>query len=415
MGARRIFFLIQMNDRIIAHIDMNSYFASVEQQARPALRGRPMAVVGPSKRSIIIAASIEAKKLGIKTGTQIKDALAICPRLPLIKADCQKYEALSREFIEIFISKTPQVEIFSIDEAFLDLSDCVSNLEEAESLVGKIKQEISQRLGKYIQCSCGIATNKFIAKLASEAKKPDGLTIVKTGEEIQFLDQFELDEACGIGNRIKERLNRMGVESFKDLRRVNQTTLTLIFNSYGLKLFNIARGIDREPVKPYYLVTKPKSISRSKTLSFNTFDKNLIDKVALFFCQDIACELKNKGLVCGQIGIYLRFQDFSGFAKTQRIKAPTDLATNLHFFAKKTLGNLVLKNSVRKIGVWCSSLKENNGQLSLCPKFETKRKIEIISEQINSKYGKKTTCFASTVGLNFSPSPSYGFKKDLLS
>jgi len=404
-----------MKSPIIAHIYMNSYFASVEQQAHPSLRNRPIAVVGPSKRSIIIAASIEAKKLGIKTGTQIKEALEIFPKITLVRADCQKYEAVSRELMSIFTSYTPQVEIFSIDEAFLDLSDRVLNFSQAHEYVEKIKNEITRRLGKNIRCSAGIGSNKFIAELASEAKKPDGLTTVLPGNEINFIDKFELEDACGIGVRIKKRLNRIGVNSFKDLRTIDQTTLTLTFNSYGLKLFDMARGIDRDTVKPYYINTDPKSISRSKTLRINTFDKQKISAILLFFCQEIGSELKNKNLLCSQIGIYLRFGDFSGFGKTKRIKTPTDIATDLHFFTQSILKNTVLNKPVRKIGVWCSSLSKNNGQMILYREFEKKREIEIISDKINAKFGKKLTCAASTVKLNLYPSPSYGFKKDLLS
>ena len=191
---------------IIAHIDMNSYFASVEQQARPALRGRAMAVTGPSKRTIIVAASVEAKRLGIKTGTQIREALEIAPDIVLIKADCTRYESVSRQLINIFTRFTPEIEIFSIDEAFLDLTDIASDFDQAAKIVQEIKSTIRREIGQNIRSSAGVAQNKFMAKLASEARKPDGLTVVNPGEEIGFLDQFELTDACGIGSRINQKL-----------------------------------------------------------------------------------------------------------------------------------------------------------------------------------------------------------------
>ena len=210
---------------------MNSYFASVEQQARPALRGKPMAIVGSAdkKRTIIVAASYEAKALGIKTGTQLWEAKKLCPQIELISADCQRYEAITRQFLNIFISKTPLVEVFSIDEAFLDVTGQVKNFDEAEQLAIEIKNEIKQTIGPNIRCSVGIGQNKFIAKLASEAKKPDGLTIVLPGKEQNFVDQFELKDACGIGFRTDAHLKRLGIQSFKDLRAKPLTTLTLIF------------------------------------------------------------------------------------------------------------------------------------------------------------------------------------------
>jgi len=401
--------------RIITHIDMNSYFASVEQQSRPHLRGKPIAVTGPSKRSIIIAASVEAKKFGIKTGTLIPDALKLYPKIILVRSDCVKYEAISRQLFEIFISHTPQTEIFSIDEAFLDLSDRARNFEEAKSIVEEIKQEIHQRLGSNIRCSAGIGSNKFIAKLASEAKKPDGLTIIAPGEEIDFLDRFKLDDACGIGRRTKDHLARLGINSFKDLRAADQTTLTLSFNSYGLKLYNIARGIDFDAVRPYYNQNQIKSISRSKTLKSNVFDRDEIAKIILFFCQDIAANLKEKGLLSGAVGLYLRYGDFSGQAQHKVFKRPTDTGADLHFHLKQILKKMTTSKPIRKIGVWSSNLTPNNGQLYLSEEFSKIRKLEVVSEQINKKFGRRITCPASITNLNLTPSPSYGFKKDIFS
>lgn len=400
--------------RIIAHIDMNSYFASVEQQSRPHLRNKPIAVTGPSKRSIIIAASIEAKKFGIKTGTLIPDALKLYPKIILVRSDCTKYEAISKRLFEIFISHTPQTEIFSIDEAFLDLSDRALNFEEAESIVDNIKQEIRERLGSSIRCSAGIGSNKFIAKLASEAKKPDGLTVVLPGKEIDFLDQFELDDACGIGQRTKDRLARLGINSFKDLRAADQTTLTLSFNSYGLKLYNIARGIDFDEVKPYYDQNQIKSISRSKTLKSNIFDKEEIAKIILFFCQDVAANLKEKGLLSGAVGLYLRHCDFSGQARHKAFSKPTDTGTDLHFHLKQILKKMPISKPVRKIGIWSSNLVKNNGQLCLSDEFTKTRILEQTSEALNKRFGHRVTCPASIANLDLTSSPSYGFKKNIL-
>lgn len=399
--------------RIIAHIDMNSYFASVEQQAHPALRGRPIAVTGPSKRSIVVAASIEAKKLGIKTGTQIGDALRICPDIILVKADCRKYEAISRQLFQIFINYSPYVEIFSVDEGFIDLTNIAVDFKQAEQIVQEIKQDIKEQIGGNIRCSAGIGTNKFIAKLASEAKKPDGLTTVLPGEEIKFVDRFELDDACGIGRRIKRHLNTLGVYSFEDLRAVSQIRLTLVFNSYGLKLYNIARGIDFDPIKPYFLQNAVKSISKSKTLARNTYDKDEISNVMLSFCQATAKDLKEKKLLAGATGLYLRYSDFSHSAQRTKIKTRTDSWSDLFFSLKKLLGQTEIKKPVRKIGIWTSDLAPDNGQLTLSREFSKQRDLERLTESINNKFGRKLLTPASVINLDLSPSPSYGFKKDL--
>lgn len=401
----------QLN-RIIAHIDANSYFASVEQQARPSLRGKPMAVTGPSKRTIIVAASVEAKKLGIKTGTPIFEAKKICPHLILVKADCKRYEAISRNFIDIFGRFTNEIEIFSIDEAFLDLTGVAENFVEAKTIVEQIKKQIAEEIGQNIKCSAGIAQNKFMAKLASEAKKPDGLTIVIPGDEIEFLDQFELSDACGIGPRTKNHLNKLNIFSFKDLRQIDQTTLTLIFNTYGLKLYKMARGIDQSEVVPFYENQTIKSMSRSRTLPQDTFDKEYLKKMGLFFCRKISKQLREHHLLAGSIGLYLRFSDFSGNSWNKKIYFQTALSRNLYLNLEDLFKGCVLKKPVRKIGVWVGNLKIDNNQQFLSGEFRKPLDLELAAEKINKKYARDLVMPATLLKLDFQESPSYGFKKN---
>ena len=401
---------------------MNSYFASVEQQARPSLRGKPIGVTGPSKRSIIVAASVEAKKFGVKTGTQIWEAKKMCPQIILISADCNRYEAVTRLFLEIFISKTPLVEIFSIDEAFLDLSpstalgtgDQVRSFDEAKVIANEIKSEMRAKIGRHVRCSIGIAQNKFMAKLASEAKKPDGLTVVLPGREIEFLDQFELTDACGIGRRINASLARLGINSFKDLRQKSQIDLTLIFNSYGLRLYNMARGIDNDPIHPYFDSPAPKSISRSKTLPRDTFDKDLVNKMILSFCQNIGSELRSKNLLGGSIAVWLRYGDFTSFGQSKTIKSPTYLTREIFFHARSVLKKLPYQKSVRKIGVYIGALRPANNQLYLLDECKKPLILDQIADSINKKSGEQVITRSSLANLNFSGrAPSYGFKKNL--
>lgn len=410
--------------RIILHIDMNSYFASVEQQARPALRGKPIGVTGPSKRSIIVAASVEAKKFGVKTGTQIWEAKKLCPEIILISADCNRYEAITRQFLEIFISKTPLVEIFSIDEAFLDISPSTTlrtshqqsaiSFQQAEKIALDIKSEIQEKIGPYVRCSIGIAQNKFMAKLASEARKPDGLTIVLPGREIEFLDQFELTDACGIGRRIGMHLATLGIKSFKDLRKMNQTNLTLIFNSYGLRLYNMARGTDNDPIHPYFNSPAPKSISRSKTLAQNTFDKILIEKMVLSFCQNIASELRSKNLLGGSITVWLRYGDFTSSGQSKTIKSPTNLTREIFIHAREVLRKLPYRKPIRKIGVCVGNLRPENHQLYLLDEYKKPLILDQIVDLINKKSGEQAITRSSLANLSFSGrAPSYGFKKNI--
>lgn len=400
------------HQRTILHIDMNSYFASVEQQARPSLRGKPIGVIGPSKRSIIIAASSEAKKLGIKTGTQIWEAKKLCPQISLIRADCNRYESITRQFLEIFIKQTPIVEVFSIDEAFLDLSDQVRNFEDAENIARRIKNEIRNRIGEDIKCSAGIAKNKFMAKLASEAKKPDGLTVVPRDHEIEFLDRFELSDACGIGRGTLAHLQKLGIKNFSDLRRMSQTNLTAIFNSYGPRLYNMARAIDTSPVIPCFCKNKVKSISRSKTLAKNTRNEELPLKIILSFCQNITSELRKEGLLAGSIGIWLRYDDFTHHGKSRKISSPSQLTNSLYLYSKKIFETFHSDKPIRKIALVVGELVTDCGQLSIFPHQQKLANIEKTVDLINNKYGSELVTRSSLINIMFSgKSPSYGFKK----
>lgn len=400
--------------RIILHIDMNSYFASVEQQARPALCGKPIGVTGSSKkRTIIVAASVEAKQFGVKTGTQLHEAKQLCPQIVLVTADCNRYESITRQFLNIFISKTPLVEIFSIDEAFLNVSDQVGSFHAAEELAKEIKNEIKMKIGANVRCSIGIAQNKLVAKLASEVRKPDGLTAVLPGQEVEFLDQLELTDACGIGSRIYRRLATLGVNSFSDLRGMDQTALTLIFNSYGLRLYNIARGVDFDPIHPYYERLAPKSISRSKTLQANTQSLDLVKQLILSFCENIGCELREKKLLAGSAGVYLRYGDFTWAGRGRRIKSSTNLTCAIYQAAKLALSRIAIKKQVRKIGVWVGGLTKDNGQLFLDCGFARTLVLDQTADRINKKYGMIAVKRSSLARLDFSGrSPNFGFKKD---
>ena len=191
--------------RTILHIDMNSYFATVEQQANPLLRGKPIAVSGrPNIQSVVATASYEAKKYGVKSGMNTWEAKKLCPFLIFIPGDPNKYIDITGRLIKIFKSYTPLVEIFSIDEVFLDLSHASSR---AQEIALEIKVRIRREIGDKMTCSIGVASNKFLAKLASEKKKPDGLTIVTPETLDEILLSSKLDDFCGIGRRILARLS----------------------------------------------------------------------------------------------------------------------------------------------------------------------------------------------------------------
>ena len=270
----------------ILHIDFNSYFATVEQQANPRLRGKPIGVTGGDrmKRTVIGAASVEAKRFGVKTGMQIWEAKKLCPQIILVKGDSDKYLEVTKRFLAIISSYSPNLEVFSIDEVFLEIESSRKSQESSEdnldsrlltlvTLAQEIKSRIKSEIGSYITCSIGISYNKRMAKLAGSLYKPDGLVVIADEEAAMWvLDRVDLDEICGIGPRIKKRLNNMGAFNFTQLRKVPLPALLASFKSYGLILYNMARGIDESEVVPFYEKGEVKSVGHRHTIDHDTSD-----------------------------------------------------------------------------------------------------------------------------------------------
>ncbi|NOR50626.1 MAG: DNA polymerase IV, partial [Desulfuromonadales bacterium] len=234
--------------KTIMHVDMNAFFAAVEQQSNPALRGRPIAVTGSEKRSIILTTSYEARAFGVKTGMTRFEAFEFCPQLTLVPANNRLYTHVSSEIMALFQDYTPLVEIFSVDEAFLDLSGSLKLFGGVERIAYLIKSRIKARLG--ITCSIGVAPNKLLAKLASEQRKPDGLTIFRSEEISVLLENMPIQELCGIGRRLGRQLHGLGIFTCGQLSRFPLTILKRKYGVIGDKLHAMAHGVDSSPVVP---------------------------------------------------------------------------------------------------------------------------------------------------------------------
>ncbi|MBI2599519.1 DNA polymerase IV, partial [Candidatus Daviesbacteria bacterium] len=293
--------------RAILHIDFNSYFATVEQQANPRLRGKPVGVTGGDrlKRTVLGAASVEAKRFGVKTGMQIWQAKQLCPSLILVPGDSDKYLECTKRFLAILKDYSPYLEVFSIDECFLQ---CIGiSLYQCVGIAKDIKREIREEIGEWITCSIGISYNKLMAKLAGSLQKPDGLVVIEDTKAAMFiLDRIELDEICGIGPRIKKRLNNIGIFNFKQLRQVPKDALLASFKSYGQVLYNMARGIDHSEITPFYEKEEVKSIGHRHTIDHDTDNPQEIKQILLKLTELIARRLRAKNLVGKAIHCWYR-------------------------------------------------------------------------------------------------------------
>lgn len=374
--------------RYIMHIDFNSYFASVEQQANPRLRGKPIGVTGGDrvKRTVIGAASIEAKKFGVKTGMQIWEAKKLCPRIILVPGDSDKYLGTTKRFLNILKDYSPYLEVFSIDECFLQIES-----KEPKAIAYEIKKRIKTEIGEWITCSVGISYNKLLAKLAGSLQKPDGLVVIQNQQEaIKVLDKIELDEICGIGPRIKKRLSNMGIFNFSQLRQAPLQNLLASFKSYGQFLYNASRGIDYSQVLPFYQKEEVKSIGHRHTIDHDTFDREEIKQLLLKLSEMVARRLRAKNLVGKTIHCWYRNTLFESNGMQTTIFATSD-GLDIFKAAWKIFQQIWNQEKIRMIGISISDLKNKLPQnLSFLP--EVKRKEIIVSalDKINDKYGEFT-------------------------
>ncbi len=380
---------------------MNSYFATIEQQANPRLHGKPVGVTGGDResRTVLCTASVEAKKLGVKTGMMLWEAQKICPSITIVPGDSDKYLYCTTKIIDIFKSYTPFLEIFSIDEAFLELPD--ADINQAATISREIKARIKVEIGEWVTCSVGISYNKLLAKLAGGLQKPDGLVIIADQREaLQILDQVELDEVCGIGPRIKQRLLNMGVRDFKTLRRVPEEYLLASFKSYGAILYNMARGIDETPVKPFYLKEEVKSVGHCHTLDRDTADPVDVKQILLKLCELVAYRLRRKQLKGKTIHLWYR-SAFTPETAALRLFYDNGMQTTLN--QSSSDGWIIFQaawqifrqiwdgGKIRMIGISVSGLLPGKpANVSWLPEDHRREILAQTMDKINGKFGDFT-------------------------
>lgn len=252
--------------RKIIHVDMDAFYASVEQRDDPQLRGRPVVVAWRGKRSVVCAASYEARKFGVRSAMPAVQAERLCPVAVFVPPDFPRYRAVSKSVREIFLRHTDLVEPLSLDEAYLDVTENKSNLPSATEVARTIRAQIRSELN--LTASAGVALNKFLAKIASDWRKPDGLFVIKPADVIDFLTPLPVERLPGVGKVTARRLAELEVRTVGNLRSLDISVLERRFGRYGLRLYELARGIDLSPVEP----NRPtQSISAEDTFENDVF------------------------------------------------------------------------------------------------------------------------------------------------
>ncbi|MFZ3209446.1 MAG: DNA polymerase IV [Geobacteraceae bacterium] len=382
------------SDRIIMHIDMNAFFASVEQQANPALRGKPIAVIGSAKRTVITTCSYEARSFGVKTGMNVWQAKQKCPQIILVIGDNRKYTWTSSRIIKIFLDFTPLVEVFSIDEAFLDVTGSLSVFGSVERIAYLIKSRIRHHFG--ITCSIGIAPNKLLAKLASEMQKPDGLTVIRADEIAKVLERIPAKELCGVGAKTARQLALYGIGTCGELGRFPVSLLKNRFGIIGEQLSRMGRGIDDSPVIPLEESDPVKSVGHSMTLERDIKERQDILKYLLQLSEMVGRRARRYKVWGKTVTLSIRYADFDTWVgKQETLLHYINRSEEIYRAAVAILDTIVLMQPVRLLGVRISNLRYESNQLPLFQEEQKKAFMADAMDEVNDRYGDFTVTFGS--------------------
>ena len=308
--------------RRILHIDMDAFYASVEQRDRPELRGRPVAVGGqPSSRGVVAAASYEARKFGVRSAIPMSRAVRLCPGLTIVPPNFQKYRSVSQEVFALYRSVTPLVEPLSLDEAYLDVTENAWHEPLAVNVARRLKTLIRDTTG--LTASAGVAPNKFLAKIASAWRKPDGLTVIAPERVEAFLQQLPVDALWGVGPVTAQRLREARIERLVDVRAADPTVLRRTVGSMTEWLQRLAAGQDDRPVEP----NRPtKSSSSECTYAEDLTDVDRIREEVAELARENAEWLKKRGLTARTVTIKVRYDDFTTITRSHSQAATDDAA-----------------------------------------------------------------------------------------
>ncbi|NSW82769.1 MAG: DNA polymerase IV [Syntrophothermus sp.] len=383
--------------RSILLCDLNAFFASVHQSLEPELKGKPVIVTGdPDKRrGIVIAASYEAKKYGVKTGMLVSEAKGACPQGIFRVSDYPKYVQYSTRVLAIFREFTPLVEPFSIDEAFLDVTGCEKLFGPPVEIARKIKQQIREELD--ITCSIGIAPNKLLAKMAAELQKPDGLTVLTMEDVPTKLWPLPVRELFGVGPRYERHLKNMGITTIGTLARTSKEKLHRRFGMYGEILWYCANGIDHSPVDPNTL-DEYKNMGNQITLPRDYVGEEVLVPL-LELSEYVAARAREHGYKGRTVAITLRDSNLAFLRRVKTLPHYTDLAADIYEAAVYLWRKHWSPGwRVRMVGVGLGELrKEAPDQLQLFVDREKVRRLEEACDRINCRWGKGTIMRASSL------------------
>ena len=308
--------------RHVLHADFDAFYASVEQRDDPSLRGKPVVVGGrPETRGVVASASYEARRFGVRSAMPMRTALQRCPHAVRVDANFGLYRQVSREVMDIFRGITPLVEPLSLDEAFLDVTDSVTQERSAVDIARDLKDRVRSELG--LTVSVGVASSKSVAKIASDMDKPDGLTVVAPGTERGFLEPLAVDKLWGVGPKTAERLAAVEVLTVGDLAAKSQEWLEASFGRMGSHMRRLASGEDESPV---VVSRERKSVSAETTLATDSGDPDALQDLVRRLSDRVGSHLERSGTAAKTVKLKLRLADFTTFTRQKTAAEPVDSA-----------------------------------------------------------------------------------------
>ena len=379
--------------RTILHIDMDAFFASVEQHDDPSLRGKPVLVGGSARRGVVAASSYEARKFGVFSAMPMAEALRRCPQAIVVEPHRGRYEEVSSVVFEIFNRYTPLVEGLSIDEAFLDVTGSRSLFGDGEAIARAIKADVLSETG--LTCSAGVSSCKFAAKIASDMNKPNGLTLV--GDDVAaFLAPLPIERMWGIGPKTAPTLHMLGYNTLGDLAKASPAVLERAIGSWGVEIGRLAQGLDAREVVPE---RDAKSISAESTYDHDLTDREAIAKSLLSHAARVAERLTESELGAGAVVVKLKYADFKVLTRRTTLDEPASDTGTLYDACLELLERFPLKGErVRLTGVAAQDLGPLTGKqptLFPDPAAEKRRTLEAVLSSARGRFGGQPITFAT--------------------
>jgi len=395
-----------MQSRTILHVDLDAFFAAVEQRDRPELRGKPVVVGGggPNQRGVVSAASYEARRFGIHSAMPLREAGRRCPDAVFLPVDGRKYLQVSRDVMAILRRYTPLVEPISIDEAFLDVSGSRELFGDGPTIARAIKDAVRDEI--QLTISVGVATTKLVAKIASDLEKPDGLVVVPPGEEAAFMAPLDIGRLWGVGEKTATALREYGVRTMGDLAALPVDLLERRFGKHGSTLAERARGVDADRVVGEGEAAK--SVGHEHTFDVDTSDREMIERTLLGLADGVAGRLRSSGVRASTIAVKIRDSSFRTITRQRTLAEPTDLTEPIFRAALELARPEVRGLRIRLLGVTASHLGERE-QLGLFPADDPRRRAAIeAADTLRRRYGERAVTRGRLVGAGL-PAP---FERD---